>query len=119
MNKFKWIFVITALAVSGLASGALERIEEGMELTLDQVRLPAHTADQLTVDACSSCESFVLKVDSATRYLQRAEGGDQALTHQAFRAAARAAKRSLDETPVIVFYKPATRTVTRVILITG
>ncbi|MDP6437534.1 MAG: hypothetical protein QF790_07750 [Gammaproteobacteria bacterium] len=119
MNQFKWILAITALAVSGLASGALERIEEGMELTLDQVRLPAHTADQLTVDACADCDQFVLKVDAATRYIQRTDNHDQALSHQAFRQAARAAKRSLDETPVLVFYKPATRTVTRVILITG
>ncbi|HJP04871.1 MAG: hypothetical protein CL799_09095 [Chromatiales bacterium] len=119
MTKFKWIFVITALAVSGLAFGALERIEDGMELTLDQVRLPAHTADQLTVNGCDGCDQFVLKVDAATRYIHRVGGHDQALTHPAFQRAARAAKRTLDETPIIVFYKPATRTVTRVILITG
>jgi hypothetical protein len=104
---------VIALAWAGSAQGALERIEEAYELTLQQVRLPAHAAGQVVVSKCATCEVIVLRVDGATSY--HVGNAASAVSLSDLLAAVDLLEHTQVE-PILVFYQPENKVVTRIVL---
>ena len=104
------IIAALMLAWTGMATAALDRIEEAYELGLDEVRLPAHSSGHVVVRQCSGCEAMMLPVSERTVY--RLSNSPQAVSLQDFRQAAEAA----DSGAVYVFYATDTGVVNRIVL---
>lgn len=70
MNN-RYIMLIVAallLAWSFTAVAALDAVEEGYELHISELTLPAHTAGQVTISGCEECETTTHPVNSQTTY---------------------------------------------------
>ncbi len=108
-NRLISIFAaILLLAAAPLAMAALIAVEEGYELSTDELTLPAHPAGQVVISGCEECESSVHPVNSQTVY----EVGDSAMPLADFRAAVDAGIGSF----IYVAYSLDTGFVTRITL---
>jgi hypothetical protein len=112
-SRFRLSLIFAALIFSGLAYGALDKIESVLELNYSQFTLPGHEADQVTVEVCETCEDLKLQVNRATVY--RVGGFDaQPVTLQNFRAAVRRSDRK--KLAFYLGYAPDTNVITRLIV---
>jgi hypothetical protein len=66
--QFKTFTALLALLVSGMATAALEPIVNVVELDAAQFNVPAHEADVIELQPCSTCPPEVVQVSGATRY---------------------------------------------------
>jgi len=117
MTNLRLIFIALTLILSGSAFGALDRVEEILELELSDVRLPAHEVDRVVISQCEECGSLALNVSAATEYRI---GGFEAekVSLQELRAAIRKTRRK-SELLVYVGYAPGTNVVTRIVVSSG
>ena len=117
MNKSKFFAAIFVLMLSGSVFGALEKVEEAMELELVALRLAGADVGVVTINACETCEKVELNVDSNTRYQFKNDGQVETLERTDFDRIVRNARRQLNkEHPVMVFYAPETLTIKRIVL---
>lgn len=105
--------LLTAFLIftGGIASAALELLEEAYEVSRDDITLPAHAAGIVVIRHCTGCEPIVHNVDRNTVYLI-----DQSPVVLADLQAATKAKAG---TMLYVFYSTKTGTVTRIQLDTS
>jgi hypothetical protein len=106
-----------ALIFSGLAFGALDRIESVLELELSDIRLPAHEVDMITIRRCDECRPLNLQATGETVY--RIGGFDAPkVSLQEFKAAIRKIRRK-SQVLLYVGYVPDTKDVTRIVVSGG
>jgi hypothetical protein len=98
---------VLATAVAG-AQLPLKTIEECIETGTDIVTLPGVPGGSLSASSCRGCESVRLSFDARTRYFIGKEPVPYARLRE---AAAKGAVR------LYVFYRPETRTLTRLRLV--
>jgi len=111
-NRLILIFVaMLVLAWSATATAALVAVEEGYELGINELTLPAHTAGQVVISGCEECESSVHSVNSQTEYYV----GDSPVELDDLRAAV----ASQVGTFIYVAYSLDTGFVTRITLTPG
>jgi len=110
--KHRNLIALTLAAAlwSGMASSAMENIENAYETDAAHVRLPSNASGDLAIDPCPTCESVRLRVNAQTRYLL----GRSAVSLAAFRQAATAA--GAEQRLMVVFYDLRSNTVTRIVL---
>ena len=105
--------VALLLASSPPALATLKNIEQAYELRLSQVTLPDAEQGTLVVRPCAACKPQVLNVTAATLYVVR-PGKSPVSLRELTKAAKMAAGR--DNASAYVYYQPATRHVTRLVL---
>lgn len=98
----------TLLASGAMAAKPLATIEECLETGTRLVSLPGVAGGSLSASECRGCKSLRLTFDARTRYFI----GEEPVTYARLREAA--AKGSLR---LYVFYRPETRTLTRLRLV--
>jgi len=110
MNMHNRILILIAVMLSWpmTGMGALDRVEEAYEVSLDQVTLPAHSASQVIIRRCSDCDPVLLPVNAQTTYKIGSEKVDLAT----LRDLASGGSSAL----VIILYSPDTGVVTRIVL---
>jgi len=107
---------LTTLMFSGIASGALVKLEEVVEAELSSVSLPGHQADQILIKSCDACEQIELRVGSNTVYRVGGRAGE-AVSLQEFSRVV----RNDDQGPelfLLIAYAPETKIVTRLVAFT-
>jgi hypothetical protein len=104
--------MLFAAIVSEPALAALQAVEQAFELQLDQVTLPGRTGGSLLVRRCPDCAPVSLQVTPATACF--VSPGRTAVSLQGLLDAIEATPRQ--EALISVFYDPATRRVTRLVL---
>ena len=110
LRRAGWFAAACGILVSAtaLANPRLVTIEECLETGTDLVALPGVPGGTLTASGCRGCPSQRLTFDANTRYYI----GKEAVTYARLREAAAKGPIGLD-----VFYRPATRTLTRLRLV--
>jgi len=69
MNAKHLVFSFAlAVCLAAPAHGALDRIEETLELDRTQLELPDFATDQIVVRTCEDCEPLTLQVSERTEY---------------------------------------------------
>lgn len=103
------------LTLPGVSNAALEMLEDATELPIKGVQLPGSTAGQLVFRNCSGCAPAIWRVAQDTRYesfMPAEAGGAREVTLSELRQAF--ASEQADR--LVVFYKPDTNEVTRLLL---
>lgn len=67
-GKFRTVMALLGLACSGITWAALTPVVNVVELEATQFKTPAHEADVLELQPCSSCAVEVVQVSGATVY---------------------------------------------------
>ncbi|MGE0030218.1 MAG: hypothetical protein AB7T20_03775 [Steroidobacteraceae bacterium] len=98
---------VLATAVAG-AQVPLKTVEECLETGTDLVALPGAAGGTLSATQCRGCETLRLKFDARTRYYI----GKELVPYARLREAA-----GKDTVRLYVFYRPDTRTLTRLRLV--
>jgi hypothetical protein len=101
-----------AVIVSEPARAALQAVEQAFELQLQQVTLPGRSGGSLVVRRCVDCAPVSLQVTQATACFL--SPGRTAVSLQGLLDAIEATPRQ--KVLITVFYDPATRRVTRLML---
>ena len=110
IRNFQILVTLILLTWSGLSSAALDALEDGYELHVDEVSLPAHAAGRIVIRQCATCEALVHRVDEQTTYHIGVRSAPVTLAD--FKYAVSAGDGEL----LYVFFKPETGVVTRVTL---
>ena len=112
MRKQNFILVLAAMLafVPGLAGAALDRLEDGFELSLEHVQLPAYPGGYVLVRECDDCQTVSLRLTDTTRF--QIDGYKGAVDLRTLRAALREAQGGA----VYVFHVPNSAAVTRIVL---
>ena len=84
-QKIYSILMVALLVWSGNIGAALEILEHGFELGIDEVTLPRHTGGNVVIQQCEDCERQAYQVDGRTVYRIGTQG--QAVSLQEFRQA--------------------------------
>ena len=110
LRRASWIAAaIGALAaVAASAQAPLKTIEECLETGTDLVTLPGVAGGTLAATECRGCESLRLRFDARTKYYI----GEELVPYARLREAA-----GKDPIRLYVFYRPDTRTLTRLRLV--
>lgn len=107
------LLTFTLLLASSTVPAALKNVEDAYELSLGQVTLPSAENGTLVIRPCATCKSQILKVTSATRYIVRPGKNPVSLRDLTKAAKLAAGKKTAS---AYVYYEPATRRVTRLVL---
>lgn len=105
-----------SFVAAGSVEAALKPLEQAYELTLGAVTLPGNEVGQLVVRRCAACKPDLLRVNGATRYFIRPATAP--VTLRDARTAATKAGATAGAL-VYVYYQPASRNVTRIVLDLG
>lgn len=68
VSKFQTIAAVITLTISGMAAAALVPVVNVVELEAAQFSVPAHEADVIELQPCSTCPAEVVQVSGDTRY---------------------------------------------------
>jgi len=99
MNAIKMTIIVATLAVTGLASAALDPLTYVVELGYESSPVPAHEADRMTVKRCHNCAEDNVRFSTQTAY--RLNGfNSQAVTLLEFSQAV----RQIDDKDGLLFY---------------
>ena len=60
------VMLLTSLLVDAARAGALEEVERAVEVTLDQLTLPAANGDAIRFRECPTCESRTHRFSAST-----------------------------------------------------
>ena len=106
--------IATLLTWSGMATAALDIVEDAYELDISDVQLPASSAGQVVIRQCdaNNCDVQQLSVDQNTTY--HVGESTAAVPLSDFRQAATGINKL-----IYVFYSVVTETVTRIVLSTA
>ncbi|TDJ43995.1 MAG: hypothetical protein E2O52_09290 [Gammaproteobacteria bacterium] len=107
--------VAALLTLPGVSNAALEMLEDAAELPIKGVQLPGSTAGQLVFRNCSGCAPAIWRVVQGTRYesfMPAEPGGAREVTLGELRQAFASGQAD----SLVVFYKPDTNEVTRLLL---
>ena len=116
MMNIKRFFCLLGLSalIAAPAQGALDRIEETLELDRSQVELPSFAGGSVVVRPCADCETQIFQASASTVY-QLGYRGEQ-VDLQTFRAAA--FQGQAKDTMILVSYSTEDQQVTRIVLST-
>jgi len=113
MNAKHLIFSFAlAACLAAPAQGALDRIEETLELDRTQIELPGFATDQVVVRTCEDCERLILQVSEGTEYRLGLRG--EKVDLQTFREAA--LKGQAEDTLIYVTFATNGQSVRRIAL---
>lgn len=113
MNTYRIVCLLAlGTILSAPAHGALERIEDTLEVDRSQVELPSYTEDRVVVRACEQCDVKILKVNANTVYRLAVNG--EPVDLQTFREAA--FKRSARDTLMYITYALDGETIRHIVL---
>ena len=116
-KKLKNISLLAALAFAGIAHGALVPQVNFVELSFDELGVPANEADRFTIVPCQGCEAQTVRLTAATVY--RIDGHRSApVTFRDFRDTVRSAEDK-DGLLFYVGYAPDTNQVAELVLDAG
>ncbi|MGQ0429585.1 MAG: hypothetical protein ACT4UQ_06620 [Gammaproteobacteria bacterium] len=111
-RRTRWLAAALAALAATVATAAppLAVIEECLETGTDLVPLPSVAGGTLSASQCRGCETLRLKFDRNTRYFI----GKELVPYARLREAAAGGTQR-----IYVFYRPATRTLSRLSLEAG
>jgi hypothetical protein len=112
-HKLSLALAISAVLWATTAHCALEIVEDAYEVEASRVLLPGSEFGQVIIRECTSCDATVLNVNGQTTYSVMPDAGPVSL--DALRTAAEGTRDAL----ICVFYRPESRTVTRIVLSFG
>lgn len=104
--------LMVAIGALGTAQAALVPLEESLEMGLDQVTLPAHSAGRVVIRECGDCSPQLMPVNGSTSYYL---GAERRVTLRELQDAADGVRKK-QLAGVYVFFEPETGVVTRIVL---
>ena len=105
--NIRTLALILRLSVFSIAATQITILEEGIESSTSDLRLPGNSNGYIVVRSCSACLEMTLRLGAGTRYLVNGEP----VEYQDFRRLSRAPGNGLD-----IFYDPKSKSVTRMML---
>ena len=101
------LILILAFSVCNIAAAEIITVEEGIESSTSDVRMPGKSNGYLVLRSCPDCDEITLSLSAGTQYLVNGES----VEYQDFRRMSRAKGNGLD-----IFYDPRNKSVTRMML---
>ena len=105
--NIRTLILILTFAVCSIAVADMTIIEEGIESSTSDIRLPGKSNGYLVLRRCSECDEITLSLSADTQYLVN---GHQ-VEYKDFRHLSHAKGNGLD-----IFYDPESKAVTRMML---
>ena len=113
MNIYRIICLLgLGTILASPAHGALDRIEDTLEVDRTQVDLPSYTTDRVVVRPCEGCDVRILQVNENTVYRLAVKG--ESVDLQTFREAA--FKRPARDTLMYITYALDGETIKHIVL---
>ena len=104
--NIRTLALILSLSVFSIAATQITILEEGIESSTSDLRLPGHSNGYILVRRCSGCAELTLSLSTGTRYL----GNGEPVEHKDFRRLSRRPGHGMD-----IFYAPKSNRGTRVV----
>lgn len=105
--NIRTLALILSLSVFSIAATQITILEEGIESSTSDLRLPGNSNGYILVRRCSGCAELTLSLSAGTRYLVNGE----AVEYKDFRRMSRTPGNGLN-----IFYDPESKSVTRMML---
>ncbi len=105
--NIRTLILILTFAVCSIAVADMITIEEGIESSTSDIRLPGQSNGYLVLRSCSECDEITLSLSAGTQYLVNGE----LIEYEDFLHLSRATGNGLD-----IFYDPESNAVTRMML---
>ena len=105
--NIRTLILILTLSMCGPAVAEIITVEEAIESSTSDIRLPENSSGYLVIRSCSDCDEITLSLSAGTQYLVNGES----VEYQDFRRMSRAKGNGLD-----IFYDPRNKSVTRMML---
>ncbi len=105
--NIRTLILILTFAVCNIAVADMTTIEEGIESSTSDIRLPGQSDGYLVLRSCSECDEITLSLSAGTQYLVNGES----VEYKDFRRMSRTKGNGLD-----IFYDPKSKAVTRMML---
>ncbi len=105
--SIRTLILILACSVCSIAAADMVSLEEGIESSTSDVRLPGNSSGYLVLRSCPDCVELTLSLSAGIRYLVNGE----LVEYQDFRRLSHKKGNGLD-----IFYDPRTKSVTRMML---
>lgn len=105
--NIRTLALILSLSVFSIAAAQVTILEEGIESSTSDLRLPGKSNGYIMIRTCSGCAELTLSLSAGTRYLVNGEP----VEYEDFQRLSRAPGNGLD-----IFYDPKSKSVTRMTL---
>ena len=105
--NIRTLILILTFAICSIAVADMTTIEEGIESSTSDIRLPGQSNGYLVLRSCSECDEITLSLSAGTQYLVNG----QPVEYKDFRRLSHAKGNGLD-----IFYDPVSNAVTRMML---
>ena len=102
--RIRTLILIMAWSVCSIATADMIILEEGIESSTSDVRLPGDSSGYLVLRSCTDCVELTLSLSAGTRY----SVNGKMVEYKDFRRMSLAAGNSLN-----IYYDPARKAVTR------
>ncbi len=105
--NIRTLALILSLSAFCIAATQIVIVEQGIESSTSDLRLPENSNGYILVRSCSECVELTLSLSAGTRYLVNGEP----VEYKDFRRLSRTPGNGLD-----IFYDPESKSVTRMML---
>lgn len=105
--SIRTLILILTMSVFSIATAEIITIEEGIESSTSDIRLPAKSNGYILIRSCPVCDEITLSLSAGTQYVVNGK----AVEYKDFQHLSREKGNGL-----VIFYDPKSKSVTRMML---